>query len=130
MGKFGSAINCMDGRVQECVNNYIKETYGVDHVDTITLAGPVKVLGQDRKIKLKENVKFRLGISINGHGSRYVAVVGHHDCAGVKESDELHKEYILNASKQVESWYDNVLVEAIWVDENFTVTKLQGERNE
>jgi Putative carbonic anhydrase len=34
-GKFGTAINCMDGRVQEPVINWMKVRYGLDYVDMI-----------------------------------------------------------------------------------------------
>lgn len=37
MGKFATAINCMDGRVQIPVIEYIKSKYEVDYVDMITL---------------------------------------------------------------------------------------------
>ena len=43
---FATAINCMDGRVQEQVTLLIKESTGVDYVDMITVAGPDKVLAQ------------------------------------------------------------------------------------
>ena len=42
--KFACAINCMDGRVQDAVKNYMKSTYGVDWVDQITEPGPNKIL--------------------------------------------------------------------------------------
>ena len=43
-GTFATAINCMDGRIQMSVNEFIRKEYGVNYVDTITLAGPCKVL--------------------------------------------------------------------------------------
>ena len=37
---FYSAINCMDGRVRLPVISYLRERFGVQHVDVITEAGP------------------------------------------------------------------------------------------
>ena len=47
--KFGTAINCMDGRVQEPVAKFLKEIYGIDFVDTITEPGPVKILSENSR---------------------------------------------------------------------------------
>ena len=37
--KFGTAINCIDGRTQQPVIDYIKQNYAVDMVDMITFPG-------------------------------------------------------------------------------------------
>jgi hypothetical protein len=37
--KFGTAINCIDGRTQQPVIDYIKQNYAVDIVDMITFPG-------------------------------------------------------------------------------------------
>ena len=50
---FYTAINCMDGRIQESVTNYIKKKYNVLFVDMITSAGPVKILSISKKFKIK-----------------------------------------------------------------------------
>ena len=123
--KFGTTINCMDGRVQQCVNEYVSKKAQVEYVDTITLAGPVKVVSENSDSDLVENLRFRLDISINGHGSRYIAVVGHHDCAGVPEDDSTHKQYVLNSANKVKNWYPSVIVEALWVNDKFEVENLE-----
>ena len=123
---FGTTINCMDGRVQECVNEYVKQKADVAFVDAITLAGPVKVIHEGSHKGIMKNLKFRLNISINGHGSRYIAVVGHHDCAGVIEDDDTHKEFILSASNKVKEWYPNATIEALWVNKDFEVEVMKN----
>ncbi len=37
--KFGTAINCIDGRTQEPVIDYMKHKYGIDGVDMVTFPG-------------------------------------------------------------------------------------------
>jgi len=39
MGKRAICLNCIDGRVQLPVIEWIKQNYGVDHVDMITEPG-------------------------------------------------------------------------------------------
>lgn len=122
--KFATAVTCMDGRIQTIVNEYIQENYQKEFVDTITLAGPVKVLAEGKKDKLIKNLKFRLDISVNGHGSSVVALVGHHDCAGIKRSDDEQIEFIKEATKQVQQWYPECTVFGLWIDEEFKPNKL------
>jgi hypothetical protein len=42
--RVGTAINCIDGRVQEPVAAWLKERYHLDYVDMITEPGADKVL--------------------------------------------------------------------------------------
>ncbi len=44
---FATAINCIDGRIQEPVIKYIQTTYGIDFVDLITEPGPNKILSEN-----------------------------------------------------------------------------------
>ena len=79
---FATAINCMDGRVQLPVIKWISEKYGVDYVDMVTEAGPVKILADNGDAVLQESIRKRVEISVNKHGSKIVAIVAHFDCAG------------------------------------------------
>ena len=37
--KFGTAINCIDGRTQEPVIDFMKQKYNIDGVDMVTFPG-------------------------------------------------------------------------------------------
>ena len=84
--KFGTVINCIDGRVQYPVMDFLKRTYDLDFFDAANEAGPLKILTKRtdkcRLISLKEQIR----TSVEEHGSRFIAVVGHHDCAGNPET--------------------------------------------
>ena len=41
---FFTVINCMDGRVQLPVINYLKQKFNVEFIDTITEVGPNKII--------------------------------------------------------------------------------------
>ena len=102
-GSFGTTITCMDGRVQEPVSTWMKRQFGVDYVDTITEAGPDGILA-DGPLDTVASIKKRAGISVNGHGSRVIVVVGHHDCAGNPGAKAKHLGHLEQAVKRVASW--------------------------
>jgi len=87
--KFGTTINCMDGRSVSATVGWMKKEYGLDFVDDITEPGMDGLIGKmtdDERSYLKR----KLAISITNHGSRVVSVVGHDDCAGNPVDPEMH----------------------------------------
>jgi len=123
--KFATAINCMDGRVQVPVIEYMRKTYHADYVDMITEAGPNKILAENSDKAKVESIKARARISVERHGSRLIAVVGHHDCAGNPANAETQLRHIRAAMKTVDSWSLKVEVTGIWVDANWSTHAVQ-----
>jgi hypothetical protein len=118
-GVFGTAINCMDGRTQLPVNEFMRKTYSLDYVDTITEPGPVKILAENQAAVA--SIRQRVKVSVEGHGSRLIAVIAHHDCAGNPVSKEKQLEQLEASLKLVRTWYSDVQCLGIWVDENWQV---------
>jgi len=79
--RFGTTINCMDGRSVEATIIWMKKKFRLDHIDAITEPGMVALIGRMDE-EARAWLKKKLGISILHHGSRTVTVVGHADCAG------------------------------------------------
>jgi hypothetical protein len=127
-GTFATAVNCMDGRTQEPVSRWMKKEFGVDYVDTITEPGADKALTEGPPEQV-ESVKQRVLISVNGHGSRNVVIVGHHDCAGNPVSKERHLEMTRKAVEVVKSWGLPVRILGVWVDEKWEVTVIADTAN-
>ena len=125
--KFAAAINCMDGRTQLPVIAYLKETCKVDYVDTVTEAGPVKILANCMDKTLVGSIRRRVEISITKHRSKHIAVVGHFDCAGNPVSEEIQIKQILKSIKTVLSWGLKAQVLGLWVDENWIVHEVNEE---
>ena len=119
-GKFGTAINCMDGRTQFPVANWIKEKYSIDYIDTITEPGVDKVMSSEDAQKL-EQVKSKVLISINKHGSTVIAVAGHYDCAGNPVSNEEHISQIKKSVDTIKLWGLQTKVVGLWVNENWQI---------
>jgi carbonic anhydrase len=80
--RFGTAINCMDGRTQIPVIEWMRKRYRVSYVDMITEPGVDAVLAENDDTRTIESIKRKVRISTEKHGSRLIAVVGHYDCAG------------------------------------------------
>ena len=78
----------MDGRTQLPIIAYLRAKCKVDCVDVVTEAGPVKILADCEDRVLVDSIKRRVEISIGKHRSKYIAVVGHFDCAGNPVSKE------------------------------------------
>ncbi len=122
---FATTINCMDGRVQIPVIEYMKSKYAVDYVDMVTEPGPNKILSENRDRTIVESIKKRVEISVMKHNSKLVAVVGHHNCAGNPVEKDTQLKQILSAIKTVESWNFEVKVIGLWIDENWEVCEVE-----
>lgn len=121
-GKFATAVNCMDGRVQIPVIEYIKKKHGVDFVDSVTEAGPDGIL-EHRSARVTA-IKKRVEISVKKHGSHIVAVVGHHDCAGNPVDKETHIREIKDDVKTMSKWFPDVKVIGLWVGGDWKVREV------
>ena len=119
---FYTAINCMDGRIQEPVANYIKKKYSVLFVDMITDAGPVKILS-NKKTEDLESIISCIDISLKKHKSKGIAIVAHCDCAGNPIPDEEQKKLLQKAVASLVKKYINTPVCGLWVDKNRKVEK-------
>ena len=121
MTRFAAAINCMDGRVQSPVVEYIRHHHGVDYVDMITEPGVDLILAEQADTETCDSIRNRLDISYQTHGSRLFFVIGHHDCAGNLSDRDGHLRQIEAAVARVRAWVPEGVVVGLWVDENWVV---------
>ena len=118
---FSTAFNCMDGRCQNAVNEYVRNTYGVAWVDAINEPGIDGILSGKKPVLPVDSataiacIKAKAEISAKGHGSTHAVIVGHSRCAGNNVSDEEHIEEIRKATELVESWGLFETVESLMV---------------
>ena len=123
--KFGTIINCMDGRTQLPVFEWVIENYDIDYPDTITEAGPVKIIAENKNKVLIDAIKYRIDISVNKHGSRHIFLVAHYDCAGnpVKKAEQLKQ--LKKAIKRIKKWKFEVdEIVGLWVGKNWKVKRV------
>lgn len=123
-GTFVTAVNCMDGRVQEPVLDWLKEQYQADYVDMVTEAGPNKVLleGDHEAVQA---LKSKIEVSLNAHGSRVIAIAGHYDCAGNPVDKREKWEQTRRSVSHLQDWYPDAEVIGLWVNENWQVESVE-----
>lgn len=115
-GTFGTAINCIDGRAQAPVSDWVKVHGHVTYVDTATIPGADHVLAEgqhDLVATLRRNIE----VSVHRHHSAIIAVAGHHDCAANPVSAEEHQRMIRAAVAVVHGWGLPVRVVGLWVND-------------
>jgi hypothetical protein len=122
--KFVTAINCMDGRVQQPVIDWMKKSYTADYVDMITEPGPVKILAENEPSTLIDSLKKRTEISAKKHGSTCLAIISHFDCAGNPVDKQTQLGQLKAAVHTIQSWNFQIPVIGLWVDDHWTVHKI------
>ena len=121
---FCTAVNCMDGRVQRPVIDYLSELFCVEHVDVVTEAGPVAVLASDPESDRSKSIYQRIDVSVSVHGSKGIGIIAHHDCAGNPKRKGGQMEDIQESVSVLQSRYPDLPVFALWVDENWSVAEV------
>ena len=118
---FCTLINCMDGRVQRSCNDWMRERFGAEHVDTITSPGPVKRLAAGHAADLLDCVR----ISVEKHGSCAIAIAAHPECAGNPVEKEVQVEELRKAVALLKAEFPGAEVTALWAELDGTVEKIR-----
>lgn len=113
MASFGTAIICIDGRIQNPVSEWLKREYALDYVDIVSEPGVDRELAHGWMKVL--DLKAKAQISAQAHGSRIVAIAGHESCAANPVSQAEHQQQITRAVEVVHEWriFDTVL--GLWI---------------
>jgi hypothetical protein len=123
-GSFATAINCMDGRTQLPVIEWVKRERGVDYVDSVTEPGPVRILAEATNTASIGSIKHRVEISVKKHGSALVAIVAHADCAGNPVDKMTQLDQLGAAATTVRSWGMDVEIDLLWLGDNWQVERV------
>ena len=124
MRDFGTVLICMDGRIQRKVADYLLTVFGVRNLDTITAAGMIRHIASDTD--RTPIVLGDLDVSVDKHGSKNIAVVAHHDCAGNPTSDKVQRDQIVEATSRMEERHPDAEVVGLWVDRNWTIERFRA----
>jgi carbonic anhydrase len=117
-----TCLNCMDGRVQLPVLNWIREKYNIDFVDVVTAAGMVGVLATKDNI---DDIICSINISININKSTRIFVVGHYDCRGNSVDEKTHREHISMSVKRLKANWPKLEIVGLWVNNHWQVEVCQ-----
>jgi hypothetical protein len=122
---FGTAINCIDGRTQQPIIDYIKQNYGVDVVDMITFPGADAIFSNDQRHVEASLARDSASISVEKHNSKIIAVVGHYDCAGNPGDKNYHYMQIRKALLEISSWkIFNAKIIGLYVNDKWQVEEV------
>ncbi|MHC4943299.1 MAG: carbonic anhydrase [Planctomycetota bacterium] len=116
-----TAINCMDGRVQVPVIQFIELKYRVDNVDMITEPGPVKALAEQTEYEVLQSIFRRVDVSLDKHASKGIAVAAHHDCAGNPVDEATQLEQLKSAVNYLTTIYPGRTIVGLWVNASWKV---------
>lgn len=124
MGDFATVLNCMDGRVQRKVNDYLKTTFGARYIDTVTAPGMVKNIASptDRTEEIFSDSR----ISTEKHGSTQIAIAAHADCAGNPVPDATQKQQLSEAMTRLHEAFPEAEIVALWLDSNQIVERIRA----
>ena len=125
--KFCTAINCMDGRVQLPVINFLTKRFEVDCVDSVTEPGPNGILNSQSDPALVESIFRRVDISVNHHGSCAIAIVGHYDCAGNPKDKPGQLVDTRGAMACIRERYPDVPVIGLWVGADWKASEMSSD---
>lgn len=117
--KFATVINCMDGRVQDPVNKWMKSHTGASYIDVITEAGPDRIMASTATAS--RLILNRILVSRDMHHSKEIALVAHHDCAGNPGTKEKHLLHLRQSAKIMATWHLGMKIFMLWVDKNWQV---------
>ena len=122
--KFGTAINCIDGRTQEPVIYFMKQQYNIDGVDMVTFPGADGIFSLRENLDKIEIIRRSVSISIEKHHSQIIAIVGHFDCAGNPGDKEHHFAHIREALHVISSWNFDAQVAGYYVNDKLQVDEV------
>ncbi len=116
--EFVTCLNCIDGRVQLPVINWITINYDVKYVDMITAPGIDSIIADTDNIN---DILEKITISKNVHSTNRIFIVGHYDCLANPVEDETHNQQIINSVYRIKELYSTSNVIGLWVDSKFII---------
>jgi hypothetical protein len=123
--RFGTAINCIDGRTQQVVIDHLKQNYNIDGVDMVTFPGADGFFSNRDHSEEIALIRRAISISIDKHGSRIIAEVGHYDCAGNSGDRERHYMHIRGAMREVSPWNLHAQVIGLYVNDKREIEEVK-----
>ena len=121
---FCTAINCMDGRVQLPVIDFLKDRFNAQYVDVISEPGPNLILAKQHKHQLVTSILDRIEISVHHHHSKGIAIAGHYDCAGNPADESEQISHLREAIRFLNNQYPKIEIIGLWIDKHWRVKEI------
>ena len=125
---FCTVVNCIDGRAQLPVIQYLVRQFHVEYVDIVSDTGPAGVLAHDPDSERAGSMYRRIDVSIEAHKSRGLAIAAHHDCWANPRSFAGQIEDLRRSAANLRLRYSHFPVLALWVGRDWTVKQVHDRR--
>ncbi len=112
---FFISVGCMDGRIQNPIAEYGKNSFSAEYPDTITEAELVGLLSKNPSQELLQSIKKKVLISIEKHHSKGIIAHGHQECARNPVDDQAHRRDVVRASELVKQMVPSLEVKPVFV---------------
>ncbi|MFA7677055.1 MAG: carbonic anhydrase [Candidatus Omnitrophota bacterium] len=122
--KFATAINCIDGRVQKPIIEFVINRFKVDYVDMVTEPGPDRVLSENKSTDIIESIKRCVSLSVERNSSTNIIIAGHHDCKANPVDKEEHCRQIKESVNKIKEWNLKIDVYGAWIGEDWKAVLL------
>ncbi len=122
---FCAVINCLDGRTQLPVINFLMKRFDVKYVDMITDAGPLGIMASMPDSSGAQALIGRVNIAIQAHGIQALAIAGHWDCRGNPVPKETQLEQQHTVVLRYRKLFPQLTIIGLWVDEDGQVHEIE-----
>jgi hypothetical protein len=122
--RFGTAINCIDGRTQQPLIDYMKKNFSIDGIDIVTFPGADGIFSDKARTTEVTLARRAVSVSVEKHGSEVIAIAGHHDCAGNPGDASHHYSQITKATREISLWNLHTVVIGLYLNEKWRVEKV------
>jgi hypothetical protein len=124
--KFSVAINCMDGRAQLPVIEFLKKRFNADFVDCVTEAAPAQILAGETNRRQVQSIIDRIDLSITQHKPVAIAIIACEQCPGDSADKQKQLERLDLSVKFLKRQYSSVEVIGLWIDKNWAVNEISS----
>ena len=121
--RFAVLLNCIDGRTQQPLLDWVRRMLDATYVDVVTEPGVDAVLarGDDTIVQALLD---KVCVSLLAHGAVALIVAGHHDCAANPGEAAQHEQDLAAAVDTLREALPELPVRSVYVDSTWSVTPL------
>ena len=110
-------ISCMDFRLLDKTNDFLKASYGSNNEDIVSVAGSSKIIAEGNGDYLLKQIE----ISHSLHESKKVILIHHSDCGAYGIEDEEQEkvkqfEDMEKSKKIIKNMFPDMEVDKIWAE--------------
>ena len=113
-GKFTCCLNCIDGRIQLPVINWIKNNYDIEFVDMLTQPGMDGFIANPDS-DLNDLLE-KIHISLRVHDCQEIFLVAHEDCAANPVDFETHRKQLFDSTEKIKNHFPSSKIIGIWIN--------------